>query len=90
MAIKAGCDRILLYPPYTADSSILGEKAKVRTALLKCFSNIKFLARQGIPFRGPGDDSNSNYHQHNRPRVGGGDSEFDNWLKKKQVEIQLV
>ena len=63
----------------------MDEKAKARTALLKLLSNIKFLARQGLPFRGAGDDSNSNFYQLNLLRVED-DAEFDNWLKKKQLK----
>ena len=41
-----------------------------------------------MPFIGAGDDSNSNFYQLNRLRVED-DSEFDNWLKKKQLKYDL-
>ena len=39
------------------------EMAKNRSMLLKFLSCIKFLARQGLPFRGHNDDSDSNLIQ---------------------------
>ena len=39
------------------------EKAENCTMLLKIISNIRFLCRQGIPLRGHGDGSDSNFMQ---------------------------
>ena len=39
------------------------KKQKNRQYLLKVLSSIRFLARQGLPLRGDGDDTDSNLHQ---------------------------
>ena len=39
------------------------EKQQNRQYLLKVLSSIRFLARQGLPLRGAGDDADSNLHQ---------------------------
>ena len=39
------------------------DKANNRKAIMKMLSNIRFLARQGIPLRGDGDGNNSNFTQ---------------------------
>ena len=39
------------------------EKAKNRSALLNIISNIRFLARQGLPLRGADHDKDSNFYQ---------------------------
>ena len=39
------------------------EKLERRQCLLKIISSIQFLARQGLPLRGHGDDSSSNFTQ---------------------------
>ena len=39
------------------------EKQKNRQYLLKVLSSIRFLARQGLPLRGEGNDTDSNLHQ---------------------------
>ena len=36
---------------------------KNRRCLLKIISNIRFLARQGLPLRGDGDEDDSNFVQ---------------------------
>ena len=50
--------------------------------LLLVLQNIRFLARQGLPLRGDGDESSSNFIQllHLRGVDHGG---IDSWLKKK-------
>ena len=45
-------------------------------------SNMRFLARQGLPIRGDGDESNSNYMQLLRLR-GEDDAKIFEWIKKK-------
>lgn len=69
------------------------EMAKNRKMLLKVLSCIKFLARQGLPFRGHGDDSESNLLQLLKHH-GEEDGELLEWLHKKtnkytSHEIQL-
>ena len=39
------------------------EKQQNRQYLLKVLSSIRFLARQGLPLRGDGDETDSNFHQ---------------------------
>lgn len=39
------------------------DKKGSRQCLLKILSNVAFLAQQGLPFRGDGDKSNSNFIQ---------------------------
>lgn len=39
------------------------EKQQNRQYLLKVLTSIRFLARQGLPFRGDGDETDSNLHQ---------------------------
>ena len=58
------------------------EKQNNRQCFLKILSNIKFLSRQGLPFRGNGDESDSNFLQLIKLR------EIDypklsNWMAKK-------
>ena len=58
------------------------EKKNNRQCLLKIISNVQFLARQGLPFRGDGEEIDSNFiqllklHGLNDPRI-------DSWLSKK-------
>ena len=44
-------------------STLAAEKHINRQCLLRVAQNIRFLARQGIPLRGDGDESNSNFMQ---------------------------
>ena len=39
------------------------KKLERRQCFLKIFSNIRFLARQGLPLRGQGGESDSNFNQ---------------------------
>ena len=39
------------------------EKSENRRCLLKIISNIRFLAHQGLPLRGDGDEDDSNFVQ---------------------------
>ena len=45
-------------------------------------SNVRFLARQGLPLRGDGDECDSNYLQLLKLR-GDDDSRVFDWLKQK-------
>ena len=66
------------------------QKEQNRNNLLKVISNIRFLARQGIPFRGDWNNKNSsefnsNFYQLNQLRSQE-DEQFENWLKRKQMK----
>ena len=58
------------------------EKLNRRQCFLKLLSNIRFLARQGLPLRGHGDETDSNFYQLFRLR-GEDDPRIETWLKKK-------
>ena len=58
------------------------EKLERRQCFLKVLSNIKFLARQGLPLRGHGDESDSNFLQLLKLR-GEDDKRIATWLDKK-------
>ena len=59
------------------------DKLERRQCLLKVLSNIRFLARQGLPLRGHGDhESDSNFLQLMKLR-GEDDSRIVGWLEKK-------
>ena len=53
-----------------------------RQCFLKILSNVRFLARQGLPFRGHGDESESNFTQLLRLR-GEDDPRIEQWIKKR-------
>ena len=58
------------------------EKLERCQCLLKILSNVKFLARQGLPLRGHGDESDSNFHQLLKLRSED-DPRVKTWLSKK-------
>ena len=58
------------------------DKANNRKALMKILSNIRFLARQGIPLRGDGDGNNSNFTQIFHLRTEDNPA-LSTWLVKK-------
>ena len=58
------------------------EKLERRKCFLKVLSNIKFLARQGLPLRGHGDESDSNFLQLLKLQ-GEDDARIASWLEKK-------
>ena len=58
------------------------EKLERRKCFLKVLSSIKFLARQGLPLRGHGDESDSNFLQLLKLR-GEDDARIATWLEKK-------
>ena len=58
------------------------EKLENRQCFLKLLANVKFLSRQGLPFRGSGDGSDSNFLQLLKLR-GEDDPRILNWIKKK-------
>ena len=49
---------------------------------MKILSNIKFLARQGLPLRGHGDEMNLNFMQLMKLR-GEDDTTISTWLQRK-------
>ena len=71
-------------PATTTDiaESLSVEKLERRQCFLKVLSNIRFLARQGLPLRGHGDESDSNFIQLMKLR-GQDDSRIASWLQKK-------
>ena len=58
------------------------EKKNNRQCLLKILSNVAFLARQGLAFRGDGDEINSNFVQLLQLR-GLDDPRISEWVSKK-------
>ena len=58
------------------------EKGQNRECLLKIISNLKFLARQGLPVRGDGDETDSNFIQLLKLR-GQDDPLLECWLSRK-------
>ena len=53
-----------------------------RQCFLKILSNVRFLTHQGLPFRGHGDESESNFTQLLRLR-GEDDPRIGQWIKKR-------
>lgn len=68
------------------DEMILSERAQTkkqnRECLLKILSNMKFLARQGLPPRGDGNETDSNFTQLMNLSAKD-DPQFAEWLEKK-------
>ncbi len=58
------------------------EKSENRQCLLRILSNIRFLSRQGLAFRGDGDEADSNFIQLLKLR-GLDDPRIDTWLSRK-------
>ena len=56
--------------------------------LIKILFCLQLLARQGLPTRGDGDDSESNFIQLLK-LSGQGDAKMDEWLKKKTDKYTL-
>ena len=52
-----------------------------RECLLKILSNLQFLARQGIPIRGDGDEADSNFIQLLKVR-GRDDPRIETWMQR--------
>ncbi len=63
-------------------SQLAKDRLEHRQCFLKLLSNVRFLARQALPLRGGGDESNSNYMQLLKLR-GEDDSRAFQWIKKK-------
>ncbi len=67
MPYKDAVLKTITLPATTKDigESLLSQLAKDRLERRQCFlkllSNVRFLARQALPLRGGGDESNSNY-----------------------------
>ena len=73
----------------TLSSQVAKEKLDKRQCFLKLISSIRFLARQAVPIRGDGDESNSNYMQLLKLR-GEDDEQIFEWLKKKTDKYTSV
>ena len=58
------------------------EKADNRQLLYKILTNVRYLARQGLPLRGDGTENDSNYSQLLRLR-GIDDPRVFDWIKRK-------
>ena len=69
-------------------SQLAKEKLQRRQCFLKILSNVRFLARQGLPIRGHGDERDSNFFQLLKLR-GEDDPKIAGWLDKKQISILL-
>ena len=76
--------RLVTIPATTLDVSAQHQREKLehRHCLLKIFSSIHFLTRQGLPLRGHGDDSSSNFTQLLKLRAGD-DQRLGTWMKRK-------
>ena len=80
---REAVDAIIVLPRCTKDVGELqsvehrAEKTRNREMLLLVLQNIRYLARQGLPLRGDGDESGSNFMQLLRLRG------IDAWLSKK-------
>ena len=85
---REAVDALVVLPRCTKDVGELqsaehrAEKARNREMLLLVLQNIRFLARQGLPLRGDGDESGSNFIQLLRLR-GVDHKGIDAWLSKK-------
>ena len=64
------------------------EKECNRRMLLKIISSIRYLARQGLPFRGDGDEADANFLQLLKLK-GEDDPEILQWLKRKANKYTL-
>ena len=85
---REAVDALVVLPRCTKDVGELqsaehqADKARNRKMLLLVLQNIRFLARQGLPLRGDGDESGSNFTQ--LLHLRGVDHEgIDSWLRKK-------
>ena len=58
------------------------EKLEHRHCFIKIMSNVKFLARQGLAFRGHGDETDSNFLQLLKLRAED-DTKIEKWLQRK-------
>ena len=58
------------------------QKEANRQIFIKILSSLRYLARQGLPLRGSGDDRDGNFYQLLQ-LIGDGDSRMDDWMKRK-------
>ena len=63
-------------------NAIENEKSENCRCLLKIISNIRFLARQGLPLSGNSDENDSNFVQLIKAR-GDDNTKLLEWMKKK-------
>lgn len=82
--------RLIEIPKSTKDvsqllqSNLTDLQSQSRASLLKIISCLRYLARQGLPLRGHGDDKDSNVTQLLKFRAED-DPAFKEWLEKKQA-----
>lgn len=80
--------KVVTLPATTADvaetlsAQHRSEKLERRQCFLKILSNIRFLGHQGLPLRGHGNESDSNFLQLLKLR-GEDDPKLELWIKKK-------
>ena len=81
---KPQCHReaVLPYLPLLLKKKNEREKLERRQCLLKILSNVRFLARQGLPLRGHGSEIDSNFIQLLKLRAQD-DSRIEGWLTQR-------
>ena len=85
---KETVDSLIVMPSTCPDvtemlsSQLAVQKKDNRECLLKIIDNLKCLARQGLPFRGDADESDSNFLQLMRFSARN-DTQLTEWMKKK-------
>lgn len=85
---KSAMQTMVFLPKTTKDVgeqlnfATIKEKENNRQLLMKIIENIQFLARQGLPLRGDGDDTSSNFYQLMKLR-GNDDDRIKEWMNKK-------
>ncbi len=89
MSQRCGADAVVLVLPATCpdvgemlSTELASQKRDNMQCLLKILSNLRFLARQGLPLRGDGSDADSNFTQLLLLR-GQDDPRITEWMAKK-------
>ena len=87
---QVAVEKVIIIPQTTKDVGVMLSKEhekkimrnrKMLTLILKA---IRFLARQGLPFRGDNDEANSNFFQALKAIDPNG--EIDQWLMRKAIK----
>ena len=84
---KEACLKVITLPSETTDIACLLSMQHQKDCVQrrhKILSNIRFLCRQGLPIRGHGDETESNFIQLLKLR-GEDDLRVEAWLKKKRL-----
>ena len=90
---KAAVEAIVTIPKTTKDIGTAlseGYKQEVETnrqMLLKIISIVRFLCRQGLPLRGHGDDSDSNFMQALKFQNKADTAAISSWIEKKRDKL---